>query len=1038
MQASAFVGRVGGLAVVLGIGAAVSLGGGAVACASPGDASASPSGESGTGSAQSSAAGAPVRRAAAARGRSSERSSAPKPASTTRSRDAFPLSAPVTVTPKAAKDSTPAPSASVSLPQADAVDRAVVDAAAPAAVVTRVRLARSNPIAVQSVPAPTSAVVAPALTPVTAPVMAAAAPQPAAAAGAVESVPAPLLGNGTGAPAQSQMSWVMLAAARRELDSAAATPSAAATVSTAQPLASAAAPVPANRPPTIDRVDLGGLWGLGSGAGVGAGNIDQYVVQVIVKAHDVNGDPLTYTATPNSIKGSVKPDPTGGNPGSFWYTPTLAARDAAGRKGNTAADRNDTVTVTVTDAKGAVATRVVAVPIAPSNKLPLYAQPSVGQPVRTTGIVTGNLRAIGADVVTYDFPSTTSKGAVTIDALGNFTYTPYAEARIALWDKNNGPNPFGSDTFTVTETDVYGKKLVVPVKVSIMPATRADTATVSIGAPDPVTGIAKGTVNSNYKLTYRTSLLDGLSTKTGLLQPGQLKVKTDGSFTFTPTAEARAYARSSKTAISQPLGIVVIDAKGNQAFLAFSTIIAPSNSAPVAGTPTSTTDSTTGVVTGEVNAKDPNKDALTYTAATTTTSKGSAVVTADGAFTYTPSTTARHDASKTGAPATDTADTFAVTVTDKYGAASSISVKVAITPSNTAPVARITKVGFPDPVNGVVTGSVVATDADLDTLTYSAPTATAKGGVTVGTDGHFTYTPNPAAREAAARENASAADLADEFTVTVNDSHGGSTAVPVKVAVSPAPPLVGIDYRQSPYLGEGNGGVTVNPLTVKLSRASADPVVVSYLITNSGSATPGVDFIAEQGSVGFAPGQTEAVIPVKLFGDAAVEPDESFSVFLTGASNATLVNGIQGGLTKYFTPIIKNDDALTGPVSVGFDYEQSPNLIEGDSGTTVNPVRVRLSGPSTQTVTVSYSFLYTGQATPEEDFVPTPGTVVFAPGQTLATIPVGVLGDVAPEDDESFRVLLDTATNADVVEGIQDGLSPSFNVTIVNDDTYDA
>ncbi|MEI6253320.1 MAG: hypothetical protein WCP30_10985 [Mycobacteriaceae bacterium] len=69
------------------------------------------------------------------------------------------------------------------------------------------------------------------------------------------------------------------------------------------------------------------------------------------------------------------------------------------------------------------------------------------------------------------------------------------------------------------------------------------------------------------------------------------------------------------------------------------------------------------------------------------------------------------------------------------------------------------------------------------------------------------------------------------------------------------------------------------------------------------------------------------------------------------------------------------------------------------------------------------------------DFVSDPGTVVFAPGQTLATIPVGVVGDFDPEGNESLRVVIDGATNANVVEGFQGGLSSSFTATITDDDS---
>ena len=43
---------------------------------------------------------------------------------------------------------------------------------------------------------------------------------------------------------------------------------------------------------------------------------------------------------------------------------------------------------------------------------------------------------------------------------------------------------------------------------------------------------------------------------------------------------------------------------------------------------------------------------------------------------------------------------------------------------------------------GVVTGSIVASDPDGDTLTYTVTTAPKYGTVTVQTDGTFTYTPS--------------------------------------------------------------------------------------------------------------------------------------------------------------------------------------------------------------------------------------------------------------------------------------------------------
>jgi len=183
----------------------------------------------------------------------------------------------------------------------------------------------------------------------------------------------------------------------------------------------------------------------------------------------------------------------------------------------------------------------------------------------------------------------------------------------------------------------------------------------------------------------------------------------------------------------------------------------------------------TGVVTGSVTATDANNDPLTYSGSTTTT-KGTVTVNAStGAFTYTPTATARHAAAKIGATAAATTDTFTVTVADGYGGTVPVAVTVAISPTNTAPVAGTSTVGTPDISTAAVTGSVGATDADRDTLTYSTPTSTAKGTVTLNAaTGAFTFTPTDPSR---------AVPGTDTFTVTVTDGYGGSTPVAVSVPI---------------------------------------------------------------------------------------------------------------------------------------------------------------------------------------------------------------------------------------------------------------
>jgi subtilisin-like proprotein convertase family protein len=100
------------------------------------------------------------------------------------------------------------------------------------------------------------------------------------------------------------------------------------------------------------------------------------------------------------------------------------------------------------------------------------------------------------------------------------------------------------------------------------------------------------------------------------------------------------------------------------------------------------------------------------------------------------------------------------------------------------------------------------------------------------------------------------------------------------------------------------------------------------------------DFISTSGTLTIPPGAASGTLTVPVFGDTAVEADETFFVNLTSPVNATLADA-QGAVT-----ITTDDFGLSiGDVTVN----------EGNAGTTDAIFTVSLSGASAQTVTVSYA-----------------------------------------------------------------------------------
>ena len=100
---------------------------------------------------------------------------------------------------------------------------------------------------------------------------------------------------------------------------------------------------------------------------------------------------------------------------------------------------------------------------------------------------------------------------------------------------------------------------------------------------------------------------------------------------------------------------------------------------------------------------------------------------------------------------------------------------------------------------------------------------------------------------------------------------------------------------------------------------------------------------------------------------------------------------------------------------------------EGNSGTAAMVFSIKLTPASGRPVSVRCSTL-AGSAGEGSDFISTNGLLVFAPGRTLLTFSVPIVGDTADETNETFSLVLSDATNAVIIAGIATG-------TIVDNDT---
>lgn len=129
-------------------------------------------------------------------------------------------------------------------------------------------------------------------------------------------------------------------------------------------------------------------------------------------------------------------------------------------------------------------------------------------------------------------------------------------------------------------------------------------------------------------------------------------------------------------------------------------------------------------------------------------------------------------------------------------------------------------------------------------------------------------------------------------------------------------------------VAEGSNGVVNATFTVRLIAPREQTVTVDYA-TQDGSAVAGQDYVATNGTVTFAPGETSRTITVAVTADNPPEPDEQFSVVLSNPVNSSIHRGTGTCLiTEASISEIRIDTAIVFHTVAGRHYvvERSTDL----------------------------------------------------------------------------------------------------------------
>lgn len=197
---------------------------------------------------------------------------------------------------------------------------------------------------------------------------------------------------------------------------------------------------------------------------------------------------------------------------------------------------------------------------------------------------------------------------------------------------------------------------------------------------------------------------------------------------------------------------------------------------------------------------------------------------------------------------------------------------------------------------------------------------------------------------------------------------------------------------------EGDSGTTDKKIYVKFAGGTL-PTTLNYTFADV-NAKNGEDYVGTAGTITVpAFGATAVSIPVVIKGDRIDEPNETFKLVVTdpsGVANAADIGEVTFTITD-------NDSAPTWTT-------EDVSVQEGNSGTTMAKIPVKLSGPASSDATFTAVFT-DGSAV---DAASTPGTndynqpttasVTIKAGDTVGYLEVPVNGDTIYEREESFTV----------------------------------
>ena len=592
----------------------------------------------------------------------------------------------------------------------------------------------------------------------------------------------------------------------------------------------------------------------------------------------------------------------------------------------------DVFTYTVRDNHGATGSNTLTVTINGTNDTPSVgnATATVTEDTQTTatGFLPSPTDPDAHDSVPFLPQNATAGlyGTLTLRADGSYTYAlnnalPAVQAL--------GVGETLSDTFTYTVSDGHG-------------GTASNTLTVTISGTNdtPVASAAIASVIEDTQITTAGTLppprdIDIRDSVSFVPQPlsagtyGTLTLAADGTYTYTLNNSLPAVqALGAGETLTDTLSYGVVDNHGAIGTGTLTVTISGTNDAPTAtAAAASVTEDLALTATGVLPPpRDVDiHDTLSFLPkAAEPGLYGTLTLRADGSYTYTLNN-ALPAVQALGVGETLT-DTFTCTVSDGHGGTGSSTLTITVNGTDDAPSVAAAAASVTEDTGLTASGTLPApTDPDAhDTPVFIPKTAEAGlyGSLTLNADGTYTYTLNNGS--AAVQALGAGEKLADTFTYTVSDGHGGTASNTLTLTIN---------------------GTNDAPSVA----AAADSVKEDVKLTTSGILPAPTDQDAHDTPV-FAPKTAEA----GLYGSLTLNADGSYTYTLNNALPAVQTLGVGETLTDTFTYTVSdghggtasntltltingtNDTPSVGP-TFGFVTEDTLTVLNGALSTPTDP-----------------------------------------------------------------------------------------------------